>query len=93
MLDKSGSIDSDHFTVMKRHVVDFIEYLDIGRNENQVGLVTFSTEAFFDIPLDKHQDKRELQREVLRIQFQDQMTNISGMEASELNNLELLVNI
>ena len=79
MLDKSGSIYGANFHNIKTYVRDIIDHLEIGPHANQVGVVTFSSDAFFDIKLDKHHSKEELQREIMELKFQNQMTNISGM--------------
>lgn len=60
VLDSSGSVGFDNFTVMKGFVKSIIQNLEIGPDQTKVGLITFSRYPSIRIRLGAYADKTSL---------------------------------
>ncbi len=54
VLDTSGSIGDDNFDSVRDYVKMFVDEFDIGLNDNQVGVITFSTSAMLEFNLNTY---------------------------------------
>ena len=57
MLDSSGSIGSSNFETVRTFVLDFVGGLTIGPNDNQVGVIVFSSSASVVFNLNTYSSK------------------------------------
>ena len=57
MLDSSGSIGRLNFQRVRKFVLDFVEELTIGPNDNQVGVIVFSSSASVVFNLNTYSSK------------------------------------
>ena len=57
MLDSSGSIGRLNFQRVRKFVLDFVEELTIGTNDNQVGVIVFSSSASVVFNLNTYSSK------------------------------------
>ena len=57
MLDSSGSIGSSNFETVRTFVLDFVGGLPIGPNDNQVGVIVFSSSASVVFNLNTYSSK------------------------------------
>ncbi len=76
VLDASGSIGLTNFDAVKRFALQYVDSLSIGSNDNQVGVITFSTIAQIQFGLDTHSDSASLQQAIRSISYTGGSTNI-----------------
>ena len=67
-MDESGSVKDYDFVREKNFVKELARSFEIGPNGAQVGVITFSTQARMDIPLNKHSNLQSLQKNIDAIQ-------------------------
>ncbi|KAL4227529.1 von Willebrand factor (vWF) type A domain [Mactra antiquata] len=69
VLDSSGSVGYDNFTVMKSFVKAVVENLEIAENKTRVGLMTYSRYPFIRINLNDYTNKTELLAAVDKVPY------------------------
>ncbi len=57
---------------------DIVDYLNIGPGGVHVGIITYSSEAFLDIPLGSINDKESLNTAIDALPWRNRLTNTSG---------------
>ena len=60
MLDESGSVGASNYQIMKDFVHDTVNEFDIGPDDTQVGVISFSTTAMFHFSLITFHEKADL---------------------------------
>ena len=87
MIDSSGSIrdnnppgaahggPNDNWTLLLEFVSEIIGAFSISERDTHIGVVVFSTDAVFRIPLTQYYDKRELQNQVKQLSYIGGFTN------------------
>ena len=76
ILDASGSVGINNFNnVIKTFVSDFVSNLEIGPNDNQVGIIVFSDIARVEFYLNSYSTKAEVQTAIQNIQYDGGSTN------------------
>ena len=75
ILDGSGSIGDTNFDEVRRFEHDFVNDLDIGPGDNQVGTIVFSTTANVDFYLNMYQNKTDLLAAINNIPYPGGSTN------------------
>jgi Mg-chelatase subunit ChlD len=76
ILDASGSIGSESFQSVRNFVLQYIGNLNIGPNDNQIGVITFSSAAQVVFRPDTYSDGASLRQAVRNIRYTDGATNI-----------------
>ncbi len=76
ILDASGSIGQSNFESVREYSTQFIDRLAIGPNDNQIGVVTFSSSAQLLFDLDTYSDRTSLQQAIENIIYTSGGTNI-----------------
>ena len=76
ILDVSGSIGSTNFDSVRNFAADFVSGLEIGPNDNQVGVITFSSSAQLVFGLDTYSSNSDLQQAIQNIAYTGGGTNI-----------------
>lgn len=87
MIDSSGSIrdnnpqgatpgsPNDNWTLLLEFVSEIIGAFSVSERDTHIGVVVFSTDARFSIPLTRYYDKRELQSQVKQLNYIGGFTN------------------
>ena len=57
VLDSSGSIGRSNFAAIRKFVLDFVQELTIGPNDNQIGVILFSSSASIVFNLNSYSSK------------------------------------
>ena len=57
MLDSSGSIGSSNFETVRQFLLDFVQKVTIGPNNNQIGVIQFSSSASVIFSLNTYSSK------------------------------------
>lgn len=76
VLDESGSIGDLNFELVKGYVLQYLSSLKIGPNENQVGVITFSSNAILRFKLNANGNTLSLQRAIQGLRYRGGSTNI-----------------
>ena len=76
MLDVSTSIGSENFTKVKQFVINFVENIDIGPNDTQVGTIIFNEDAYISFKLDANNDEKSLLAAINNIDYLTNFTNV-----------------
>ena len=74
LLDSSGSMNLSGFQMELDFVVNFTNYLAIGPNDFQIGVVTFSSVAYVEFHLNEFTDKTALRSAIQSIQYKEGST-------------------
>ena len=69
VLDSSGSIGSSNFETVRTFVLDFVEGLTIGPNDNQVGVIVFSSSASVVFKLNTYSSKNGVLNAISNIAY------------------------
>ena len=77
VLDASGSIGSSNFQTVRQFVLDFVQGLEIGPNDNQVGVIRFSSSNLVDVifNLNTYSSKNDVLNAVSNIAYTGGSTN------------------
>ena len=78
VLDKSGSIRSTNFELVKKFLSQLVGRLDIDSGNTRVGLVTFATRVGFSFNLDEHTTVASVQAAILSLPYSRGKTNTAG---------------
>lgn len=76
VLDTSGSITSGNFNSVRNFVLQYARGLDIGPNDNRIGVITFSSRATLIFGLDTYSNKNSLEQAIRNIRYTGGGTNI-----------------
>ena len=77
--DESGSVTFDNYQLMKQFVHDIVNSYDIGPDDVQVGLLSFSTSHTFQFFLNTHSTKSSLLSVIDALPYADGLsTNTAG---------------
>ncbi|XP_055956828.1 uncharacterized protein LOC126821645 [Patella vulgata] len=69
IIDSSGSIKEDNFTMILQFITNVVDGLNIGPNETQIAVVQFSSNAYVEFYLNSYTDSASLKREVANISY------------------------
>ena len=89
LLDSSGSIQAYYFESIKEFVIDITDGLDIGPNDTQVAVISYSDFARTEFHLDQYDNKDAIHEAVSSIIYMDSGTATHlGLQAvlDEFNN-------
>ena len=75
VLDGSGSIGSSNFDQVRQFEYDFVNKMEIGPNDNQIGTIVFSGEAQMQFSLNTYQSKSDLLSAIQTIAYPGGSTN------------------
>ena len=78
VLDESGSVGSINYQLMKQFVYDTVNEFDIGSDETQVGLISYSSSAIARFYLNTYHDKATLLSAINALPFNSEGTNPSA---------------
>ena len=78
VLDSSGSVGSSNFQLMKSFVYDVVNGFDIGAEDTQVGVISFSSTARFHFYLNTYNDKTSLLAAINNIGYTSGGTNTAA---------------
>ena len=69
MLDSSGSVGNSNFQTVRQFVLDFVQGLNIGPNDTQVGVIVFSDFTTVAFNLNTYSSKDSVLNAVRNIQY------------------------
>ena len=75
VLDSSGSMKKDNWTIVKNFAVSFIDRLHISPDHVRVGVIVFSNDVRMSVPLGSISDKEALKNKVRGLAFEDSWTD------------------
>ena len=78
VLDSSGSIGGTSYQLVREFVYNFVSSLDIGPNDNQVGVIIFSSDAQVVFNLNEHNNKLELLQAINSTPYLADSTNTAA---------------
>ena len=64
VLDESGNIGKTNFNLVKQFAAQYVGSLQIGPNDNRVGVITFGSHAREQFSLDTHSNATSLRNAV-----------------------------
>ncbi len=76
ILDASGSIGRSNFNSVRNFVSRYVDGVDIGPDDTQVGVIRFSSSAQLLFDLDTYKDRNSLQWAIRSILYTTGGTNI-----------------
>lgn len=76
ILDASGSIGRSNFDSVRNFVLQYLNSFNIGPNDNQIGVITFSSSARVEFALNTYRDRASLGQAISNIAYIDGGTNI-----------------
>ncbi len=76
VLDESSSVMEDNFNRVEEFVIQYVDSLQIGPNDNRVGVITFDGSAQEQFSLDTHTNATFLRNAVAAIPYNGGGTNI-----------------
>ncbi len=77
VLDESGSVTEDNFELVRQFVLQYVDSLQIGPDDNRVGVITFHESAREQFSLDTHTNAASLRNAVAAIPYsRGRRTNI-----------------
>ena len=76
VLDASGSIGGQNFESVREYVLQYVDSLTIGPNDNRVGVITFSGSARLEFGLGAYNNRASLKQAVRNIHYTGGSTNI-----------------
>lgn len=80
VLDSSGSVGEQNFTMMKEFVKEVVQNLQIGPAGTNVGLITFSRYPVLRIHLGDYDDKNQLLAAVDNVPYSTGIVNKQVVE-------------
>ncbi|XP_072268435.1 collagen alpha-4(VI) chain-like isoform X2 [Pyxicephalus adspersus] len=83
LIDSSGSISNSDYETMKEFMNSMVKQSEIGQDRVQIGLIQFSSETKEEFPLNKYNNKNEIQNAISSMQKLDQgtMTGVALQDA------------
>ena len=69
VLDSSGSIGSANFAAVRQFALQYVSGFTIGPNDNQVGVIRFTSTAQLLFSLDRYNDSTSLQQAISNIEY------------------------
>ncbi len=69
VLDESGSVTEDNFELVRQFVIQYVDSLQIGPDENRVGVITFNESAWEQFSLDTHTNAASLRNAVAALPY------------------------
>ena len=78
VLDESGSVGSSNYQLMKQFVYDTVDEFDIGSDETQVGVISYSSSAIARFYLNTYHDKATLLAAINALPFNSGLTNTAA---------------
>ncbi len=76
VLDESGSVMADNFQLVRQFVIQYVDSLKIGPDDNRVGVITFAGSAQEQFSLDTYSNAISLENAVAAIPYNGGSTNI-----------------
>ena len=78
VLDRSGSVGSNNYELMKTFAYDIVNGFDIGPDDTQVGIISYSSNARFDFHLNTYQNKASLLNAINSVSYTGGLTNTAA---------------
>ncbi len=76
VLDESGSVMAHNFELVRQFVIQYVDSLQIGPDDNRVGVITFNESAREQFSLDTHTNAASLRNAVAALPYSQGSTNI-----------------
>ena len=78
VMDESGSVGSSNYQLMKQFVYDTVNAFDIGLDDTQVGVISYSSSATARFYLNNYHDKSTLLSAINNLPYNGGGTNTAG---------------
>ena len=78
VMDESGSVGSSNYQLMKQFVYDTVNGFDIGPDDTQVGVISYSTSATARFYLNSYHDKSSLLTAINNLPYRGGSTNTAA---------------
>lgn len=78
VLDESGSVGSSNYQLMKQFVYNTVNEFDIGSDETQVGVISYSSSATAQFYLNTYHDKSALLTAINNLPYNGGFTNTAA---------------
>lgn len=91
LVDASGSVGLDNVDKMKEFVYSVVEKLSIGRTDDRVGLVSYSSDPQLGFHLDSFFTKKDINNAISAMQYRYGSTNTAAglkMVRQEIFNIQ-----